>query len=244
MVYWETERVPLSMANLTGGERARYVQGMFARIAHRYDLMNRLMTAGQDVSWRREVIHRAALPPHGRLLDLGAGTGDLAREALRQIPESQAVAADFTLAMMVVGKGRSSSRLNWVAADALFLPFPNECFDAVVSGFLLRNVSDVPIALQEQHRVLKPGGRLVALDTTLPPQNLFTPLIELHLHTIIPAMGRLIAGDAEAYRYLPASTEKFLSAESLAVRMQAAGFREVGFRRRMFGTVAIHWGNK
>lgn len=244
MVYWETERIPLSMANLTGGERARYVQGMFARIARRYDLMNRLMTAGQDVSWRREVIHRAALPPHGRLLDLGAGTGDLAREALRQIPESQVVAADFTLAMMVAGKGRSSSRLNWVAADALFLPFPNECFDAVVSGFLLRNVSDVPIALQEQHRVLKPGGRLVALDTTLPPQNLLTPLIELHLHTIIPAMGRLIAGDAEAYRYLPASTEKFLSAEGLAVRMQAAGFREVGFRRRMFGTVAIHWGNK
>ncbi len=94
------------MANLTGTERARYVQGMFARIAQRYDLMNRTMTVGQDVRWRREVIQRAALPPHGLLLDLGAGTGDLAREALRQTPTVSALAADFTLEMMQVGKNR------------------------------------------------------------------------------------------------------------------------------------------
>jgi demethylmenaquinone methyltransferase/2-methoxy-6-polyprenyl-1,4-benzoquinol methylase len=232
------------MAHLSGSERAQYVQGMFARIAHRYDLMNRLMTAGQDVRWRIQVIHRAALPPGGCLLDLGAGTGDLAREALRQAPQSSAVAADFTLEMMLAGRDRQDRRLVWAAADALCLPFPDEGFDAVVSGFLLRNVSDLPQALSEQWRVLKPGGRIVCLDTTRPPQNLLTPLINLHLHTVIPALGRLIAGDAEAYTYLPDSTQSFLSAESLAEHLRQAGFREVGFQRKMFGTVAIHWGVK
>jgi demethylmenaquinone methyltransferase/2-methoxy-6-polyprenyl-1,4-benzoquinol methylase len=237
------------MTHLTGGERARYVQGMFARIAHRYDLMNRLMTAGQDVRWRREVIRLAALPSRGSLLDLGAGTGDLARQALHQVPDCLPVAVDFTLEMMLEGKSRPApphplKRLVWAAADALNLPFPGECFDAVVSGFLLRNVSDINQALREQYRVLKPGGRIVALDTTRPVRNALTPLINLHMHSVIPALGRLIAGDAEAYRYLPDSTESFLSAEELAKRMQTAGFRELGFHRVMLGTVAIHWGSK
>jgi len=232
------------MAHLSGSERARYVQGMFARIAHRYDLMNRLMTAGQDVRWRVEVIQRAVLPPGGSLLDLGAGTGDLAREALRQAPQSTAVAADFTLEMMLAGRDHPDRHLVWTAADALYLPFPDECFDAVVSGFLLRNVSDLPRSLSEQRRVLKPGGRIVCLDTTRPPHNLLTPFINLHLHTVIPALGRLIAGDAEAYTYLPDSTQSFLSAESLAEHLRLAGFREVGFLRKMLGTVAIHWGVK
>lgn len=232
------------MTHLTGDERAHYVQNMFARIARRYDLMNRLMTAGQDVRWRREVIRRAALPGRGRLLDLGAGTGDLAREALRQVPDCLPVASDFTLEMMLVGRRRPVAPLKWAAADALYLPFPSRCFDAVVSGFLMRNVIDIHRSLSEQYRLLKPGGRIVILDTTRPLPNLFTPLINLHLHTVIPTLGRLIAGDAEAYRYLPDSTENFLSAEGLAERMQAAGFREVGFHRLMFGTVAIHWGMK
>ena len=230
------------MAHLTGDERARYVQGMFTHIARRYDLMNRLMTAWQDVRWRGEVISRAALPASGRLLDLGAGTGDLARQALRQAPGSLPVAADFTLEMMRVGKTRPSLGLEWAAADALCLPFSDESFDAVVSGFLLRNVSDILQALREQRRVLKPSGRMVALDTTQPPKNALAPLINLHLHTVIPTLGRLVAGDAEAYRYLPDSTENFLSAEGLAKLMQEAGFQGVGFRRLMLGTVAIHWG--
>ncbi len=232
------------MTHLTGDERAHYVQDMFARIARRYDLMNRLMTAGQDVRWRREVVRRAALPGRGQLLDLGTGTGDLAREALRQAPGCLPVASDFTLEMMLVGKRRHDVRLDWAAADALSLPFPGECFDAVVSGFLMRNVSDIHRSLCEQYRLLKPGGRIVVLDTTRPPHNTLTPLINLHLHSVIPTLGRLIAGDAEAYRYLPDSTENFLSAEGLAERMQAAGFQDVGFQRRMFGTVAIHWGMK
>ena len=233
------------MADLSGPERARYVQGMFAHIAHRYDLMNRLMTFGQDVRWRAEVIRSLTLHPRARLLDLGAGTGDLAFEALRQRPDCRPVAADFTLQMMSFGQRRpGSERLDWVAANAMALPFPNASFDAVVSGFLLRNVEDISAALGEQHRTLKPGGRMVALDTTRPRRNMFTPLVNFHLHTVIPTLGGWISGSAEAYRYLPDSTQGFLSAETLAERMISAGFSQVGFRRLMFGTVAIHWGVK
>lgn len=233
------------MANLTGTERAQYVQGMFNRIAHRYDLMNRLMTFGQDVRWRREVIHRTELPATGRLLDLGAGTGDLAQEALRQYPHCQPTAADFTLGMMRAGKARPGAlQIDWNAADALWLPYLPESFDAVVSGFLLRNVSDIRLCLREQFRVLKPGGVMVALDTTRPPSSPLAPLINIHLHTVIPALGQMISGEADAYRYLPDSTESFLAAEQLAERMLSAGFRKVGFRRLMLDTVAIHWGEK
>jgi demethylmenaquinone methyltransferase/2-methoxy-6-polyprenyl-1,4-benzoquinol methylase len=218
---------------------------MFSRIASRYDLMNRLMTAGQDGRWRREVIRRAALPPGGLLLDLGAGTGDLSFEALRQRPDCLPVASDFTLPMMRMGQGRpEGGRLDWTAADALQLPFPDGCFDAVVSGFLLRNVYDINRALGEQFRVLRPGGWMVALDTTRPAQNLLTPAVEFHLNKVIPALGGLVAGDPEAYRYLPESTAGFLTAEQLAARLLAAGFQAVGFRRLMLGTVAIHWGEK
>lgn len=233
------------MAYLTGSERAQYVQGMFSRIAHRYDLMNRLMTAGQDVRWRREVIQRTELPENGYLLDLGAGTGNLAMEAQRQYPHCHPVTADFTLEMMRVGIMRHQpSRIEWTAADVLQLPYPADTFNAVVSGFLLRNVSNVQQSLEEQYYVLKPGGRIVSLDTTPPHQNLLTPLINLHLNTVIPALGQLITGHRDAYDYLPESTESFLGAEQLAGRLIDAGFRNVGFRRLMFCTVAIHWGTK
>lgn len=233
------------MANLAGPQRAEYVRVMFTRIARRYDVMNRLITFGQDVGWRQEVIRRAAIPPAGYLLDLGSGTGDLAREALLQQPDCHPIAADFTLEMMRIGIARQHrSRIDWSAADAMRLPFPEQMFDAVVSGFLLRNVYDARLSLQEQYRVLKPGGRIVSLDTTRPNRNLLSPLIDFHLHRVIPTLGGLLAGEAEAYAYLPASTEMFLYAEQLAERMLSAGFRQVGFRRLMFGTVAIHWGLK
>jgi len=223
-------------------ERVQSVRRMFARIAARYDLINRLMTAGQDRRWRRQVIRLARLQPGDSLLDLGAGTGDLAFEARRQQPQARVIAADFTLEMMRLGQQRGT--LSWSSADALCLPFPDATFDAVVSGFLLRNVVDVQKALQEQHRVLKPGGRIVVLDTTRPRRSLFSPFIWIHLHFVIPLLGGLISGQPEAYRYLPASTENFLAAEQLAARMAIAGFRHIAFRRRMFGTIAIHWGRK
>jgi demethylmenaquinone methyltransferase/2-methoxy-6-polyprenyl-1,4-benzoquinol methylase len=233
------------MENLPGAGQASYVQGMFSRIAHRYDLMNRLMTAGQDIHWRQEVIHRTKLPTHGRLLDLGAGTGDLAREAVRQKPTSWVVATDFTLDMMRVGRANyTTSEVNWLVGDALCIPVPNDSFEAVVSGFLLRNVIDINQCLSEQYRVLKPGGYMVALDTTRPPQNILRPMINLYLHTIIPNLGRIITGDSDAYMYLPETTELFLEAEALAVKIKEAGFHQVEFHRLMLGTIAIHWGRK
>jgi demethylmenaquinone methyltransferase/2-methoxy-6-polyprenyl-1,4-benzoquinol methylase len=218
---------------------------MFGRIAGRYDLMNRLMTGGQDVRWRRLVVENAAAPRGGRLLDLGTGTGDLAAEALRRDPALTAVGGDFTLEMMAAGRRRPERRpIRWAGMDALNLPFPAETFDAVTSGFLMRNVGDVGRAFAEQFRVLRPGGRVVCLDTTPPPRNWLRPLISFHLHRVIPALGRAITGNGEAYTYLPESTEGFLTAEDLAACLEAAGFRGVTFRRLMLGTVAIHVGVK
>ena len=220
------------------------VRQIFTQIAPHYDQMNRLMTGGMDRRWRQEVIRRTHLPPGGRLLDLGTGTGDLAREALRQHPDGQVVAADFTLPMMQLGKKRPGAPQNWAAADALQLPFPDNHFEALVSGFLLRNVVDLPGALREQHRVLKPGGWWVALDTTHPERNVLSPIIHLYMHRIIPFLGWLLAGQVEAYTYLPDTSEKFLAAEKLKSLLVAAGFNDVGFHRLNFGTIAIHWGQK
>jgi demethylmenaquinone methyltransferase/2-methoxy-6-polyprenyl-1,4-benzoquinol methylase len=230
------------MTRLTGQERASYVQHMFTRIAGRYDLMNRLMTGGQDVRWRRQVIRLARLHSGASLLDLGTGTGDLAREALAQVPRARVVAADFTLEMMRVGQRRGP--LDFSSADALRLPFPDASFDAVVSGFLMRNVIDLQKALQEQQRVLKKGGRIVVLDTTRPRKNMLSPLIWLHMHVVIPLLGRILTGSSDAYRYLPETTEGFVTAENLASRMAVAGFKKIDYQRYMFGTIAIHWGVK
>jgi demethylmenaquinone methyltransferase/2-methoxy-6-polyprenyl-1,4-benzoquinol methylase len=233
------------MTHLTGAARASYVQSMFARIAGRYDVMNRLMTFGQDVSWRKQVITRACLPRGGALLDLGTGTGDLAFEALRRDPTLCAVGGDFTLEMMRVGQARPDGRrVRWAATDALQLPFADNAFDAVVSGYLMRNVIDVRRAWAEQYRVLKPGGWVVCLDTTPPPRNLLYPFINFHLHVVIPTLGRFITGASDAYTYLPDTTENFLPAERLAGRLTEAGFADVGFKQLMFGTMAIHWGRK
>ena len=230
------------MAQLTGDERAKYVQGMFTRIAKRYDLMNRLMTGGQDVRWRKRVIELARLDNNASLLDLGTGTGDLAREALSAFPKAKVVAADFTLEMMRVGQ--RISPLNFSTADALRLPFDGASFDAVVSGFLMRNVIDLQKALDEQYRLLKTGGRIVILDTTRPKKNILSPFIWIYMHLIIPVLGGIFTGSRDAYRYLPETTEGFVTAEDMAERMAKAGFQKIGFQRYMFGAIAIHSGEK
>ena len=234
------------MAHLEGQERAQYVQEMFARIAGRYDLMNRAMTVGQDIRWRRYVIAKAQLPPGGRLLDIATGTGDIAYEGLKQAPSIEAVGGDFTVEMMQVGKQSYPERapIKWVGSDTLALPFPNNHFDAVTSGFLMRNVIDVDQAFREQWRVTKPGGWVVVLDSSPPKKNLLRPFIMIHLNYVIPTLGKILTGESDAYRYLPDSTQKFLGPDELAAKMTESGFELVDYRMFMFGTVGIHFGRK
>jgi demethylmenaquinone methyltransferase/2-methoxy-6-polyprenyl-1,4-benzoquinol methylase len=221
---------------------AERVSGIFTRIARRYDLMNRLMTFGQDQRWRRLAVRRAALKNAEYILDLGAGTGDLSLAVLKAQPSALVISADFNPLMLAGAQGKGLTAL--VTADALHLPFKTGLFDSLLSGFLVRNVSDLDRALQEMKRVLKQGGRVVILDTTRPRVNILLPFIRFYLRVIIPLMGTLVTGDREAYRYLPSSTEGFLSTEELAGRINAAGFSEVSYQRLMFGAAAIHWGNR
>lgn len=220
-----------------------YVEELFRRIAPKYDLMNSLMSLGQDVDWRTQTVRRAALHPNASLLDLGTGTGRLAREALAQQPRARVTAADLTLPMMQAGR-QQGDRFQWMGANALHLPFAENSFHAIVSGFLMRNVTDHMQALREQYRVLKPRGRIVILDTTRPRRHLLSPLIWLYLHVIIPVLGRMIARHGEAYTYLVRSTEAYYTAEQLAARMAAVGFKRIGFERFMFDTMALHWAEK
>lgn len=205
-------------------------------------MMNHLMTFGVDILLRKEVI-RIANPRSGeRLLDAGTGTGDLAREAKKAQPGVAITAADFSLEMMTAGTNWKN--IQRCQADALALPFAGQAFDVVVSGYLVRNVTSLENALAEQYRVLKPGGRIVVLDTTRPRTNLLTPLIKLYFRLIIPLLGKLLTGNREAYTYLTQSSENFVTAEALTAALQRCGFSNVKFRVRMLGTMAIHSAEK
>ncbi len=226
-------------------DHTRRVKRMFEDIAARYDCMNRLMTFGHDGRWRRFVVMAADPPPGSRLLDVGCGTGRIALAALRRHPSVTVVAADFAPAMMHQGRRALGKRQPlWCAADALRLPFADRSFDAVTSGYLLRNVLSPEQALTEQVRVLKPGGSLVCLDTSPPPAGPLRPLILFHLLVLIPWLGQVVAGDKPAYTYLPRTTQTFLEPEQLAAAMRRAGLHRVVYRRFMWNTQVVAAGRK
>jgi demethylmenaquinone methyltransferase/2-methoxy-6-polyprenyl-1,4-benzoquinol methylase len=229
----------------SAADKPIYVNQMFARIAPTYDLMNRLMTGGQDRRWRELLLDLCDLPVQGRLLDVGTGTGDIAAAARRRLPHAEVVGVDFTYEMMAIGKSRPFRRpLPFVQGDTLALPFADNSFDAVVSGFLLRNVVDRVAVLAEHARVTKPGGKVVCLETTPPENSLLGPLFQLYFFYLVPLLGGLVSGDAEAYRYLPHSTVAFPMPAALHHMMEQAGLRNVVFQETMFGSVAIHVGTK
>jgi demethylmenaquinone methyltransferase/2-methoxy-6-polyprenyl-1,4-benzoquinol methylase len=233
------------VSHLSGSERTRYVRKLFGGIANRYDCLNRLMTAGQDLRWRQEAVMMLEVQPGGRYLDAGAGTGDIALAVSRQAPGIFVVACDLTPEMIAVGRKRPGGKdVRWVIADAQKLPFAADVFNGVISGYLLRNVGSLQETLSEQHRVLLLAGRTVSLDTTPPRHNFLRPFIFFYLRSIIPLLGRLFARNSEAYRYLPQSTEQFLSAEKLAEKLDSIGFSAVFYVRRMAGTMAIHKAQK
>ncbi len=217
---------------------------MFARIVSRYDLMNRLMTAGQDVRWRR-IAARMARPQGAVALDLATGTGDLAIELHRQ-GAGTVIGADYCEPMLAAAARKLAhvgiDRTVLVVADALALPFPDCSFDCVTSAFLLRNVVDLPGSLAEMRRVLRPGGRAVALELTHMRPGLIARAFDLYFRGLVPRLGALIAGDSGAYRYLPASLDLFPEAEQLASVFREAGFVDVSYRLVGFGALAIHIG--
>jgi len=228
---------------LKGPDRAEYIRDMFGRISNHYDLINRLMTLGQDRYWRRHVVKKAALPMGGRLLDVGTGTGDIALEALRRDPGLRVAAVDFSLRMTDVGRGRpGGQRILSCCADALKLPFADATFDAVTSGYLIRNVIDPRRAFEEQIRVVKPGGRVVCLDTAPVPSKVLRIPLLFHLKIVLPLIGALIARNMAAYTYLCKSTQAFMTPEQLASTMRIAGLKDVSYQRFMFGTMAVHTG--
>ena len=215
---------------------------MFNRIAGRYDLMNRLMTGGLDGRWRRMTVAAMRLQPGDRALDLGCGTGDLARDML-SAGAAEVVGVDIAAAMLAVGQ-RKLPALDAVLADGRQLPFADECFAAAGTAFTARNIPDLGLALHEVWRVLRPGGRLVILDLTRPPASFTARLFRLHTDVMVPRLGALVGGDAAAYRYLPQSVQRFLSAGELRESLLAAGFARAAVRRLAPGEVTVAVGIK
>ncbi len=226
-------------------EKRAYVRRMFGAIAPSYDLMNRLMTLGRDMIWRRTVVRLCALPPGGFLLDVATGTGDIAYEAQRANPAVRVVGLDLTPEMMLRGRAkRAGLSFPFVEGDALSLPFGDDTFDAAASGFMMRNVTDIAVAFREQLRVVKPGGRIVCLEITLPSTPVLGRLVEFYFFRVVPLVGRIISGHREAYMYLPESVAAFPRPPELVAIMESVGLRNVGYLSAMLGTIAIHWGTK
>jgi len=221
------------------------VQKMFDDIAERYDLMNRLMTFGQDQRWRRFVVEQAGNTEDGWVLDLASGTGDIAALLCEMLPASRVVGADFSQNMLMEAAKRFSDLdIGWHACDANRLPYRDNLFRAVTFGYLLRNVDDSLVVLKEVRRVLAVGGKVVCLDTTPPGKTILYPFIQLYLRYGIPLLGRMIARDKAAYEYLTGSTIEFHEADELASLFRQAGFQDVSYKKLMMGTIGIHWGTK
>ena len=229
---------------MTADERASRIRTMFGRIARRYDLMNRLMTVGRDRKWRRIAAAELQLPPNGLCLDLATGTGHLAFAVRDAYPAARLVAVDFSLEMMRLGqekaRARGDPRIRFAQGDALRLPFADGQFDGLINGFLLRNLVELSAGLAEMRRVVKPGGRVVCLEITHPQTPIFREAFQLYFYRFVPVMGGFIAGDLGAYSYLPNSLTRFPPAAPLRDIMLEVGFREVRYRLRGMGTIAIH----
>jgi demethylmenaquinone methyltransferase/2-methoxy-6-polyprenyl-1,4-benzoquinol methylase len=219
---------------------------MFAAIVPRYDLINALMTLGLDRRWRRMTV-AMAVPRDALLLDIATGTGDLAFEGERQ-GARRVVGADFCCEMIQAAKLKttklsSSGTVDFIVGDAMRLPFPDSTFDAVVNGFMLRNVADLTATFGELRRVLKPGGRLACLDLT-PPRGVMRHFFALYIATVVPLLGVVVGRNYGAYRYLFQSLTIHPDADRIATLMREAGFAQASYQLTGFGTVAIHLGRR
>jgi len=228
-------------------EFATEVRGMFDRIAGVYDLMNSAMTAGLHHQWRQRAVDRAEVGPGSDALDICCGTGDLALELRRRIgPDGRVVGSDFSEPMLELARRKSGEEglpveFGW--ADALDLPYGDASFDAVTIGFGARNLADLPEGLSEMARVLRPGGRLVILEITRPQREPLASFYSLWFDRLVPVIGSL-AGDSDAYSYLPNSVRTFPEPRRLAAMIESAGFTEIRWMLLAGGIIAIHSATK
>jgi demethylmenaquinone methyltransferase/2-methoxy-6-polyprenyl-1,4-benzoquinol methylase len=216
---------------------------MFDRIAPRYDLLNRAMTAGLDGRWRQAAAAAADVAAGDRALDVCTGTGDLALALADRVTTSgEVVGVDFAERMLERARQKAEGRpgVRFEAADALALPFGDDAFDAAAVAFGIRNVDDLDRGIAEMARVVRPGGRVVILEITTPAR--MRRFYELWFDRVVPRLGRMLGRDGAAYAYLPASVRRFPAPPELAARMAAAGLHDVRWRPLAFGIVAIHHG--
>lgn len=218
---------------------------MFDRIAGRYDAMNSLMSAGMHHRWRARTVDEVRVGPGAAALDVCCGTGDLALELQGRVgPAGRVVGLDFSGPMLELAERKSRAAgapVEWVQGNALELPFDGDSFDAATVGFGVRNVADLGSAIAELARVVRPGGRVAILEITTPRRPPLSWFYAVWFDRIVPVLGAL-AGDREAYTYLPSSVRRFPPAHDLAALMHRIGLREVRYVLMAGGIVAIHSG--
>jgi demethylmenaquinone methyltransferase/2-methoxy-6-polyprenyl-1,4-benzoquinol methylase len=213
---------------------------MFDGIAHRYDLLNRVLSFGQDVRWRHRAVALASLAAGERALDVGAGTGDLALALARAGPSGRVVAVDLAPAMLARARKRADVPIQLLVGSAEALPFPDAVFACAVAGFAVRNFGDLARGLAEMRRVLRPGGRAVVLELGLPANPLIRAVNLFYLHRVAPLVARALGSSSEAYLYLPRSIEAFVDPDRLVTLLREAGFATVRYERLTFGVATIH----
>jgi demethylmenaquinone methyltransferase/2-methoxy-6-polyprenyl-1,4-benzoquinol methylase len=229
-------------------EKRRRVAGVFDSVADSYDLMNDAMSLGVHRLWKRFAVEQTAARPGQRILDLAGGTGDLAARLARLVgPGGEVVIGDINASMLRVGRERLLDRgiaanVRFVQADAESLPFPDHSFDCITIAFGLRNVTDKQKALESMFRTLKPGGRLLVLEFSKPTLPGLAPLYDLYSFRVLPLMGRLIARDADSYRYLAESIRMHPDQDTLKGMMEQAGFEDCDYLNLSGGIVALHRG--
>jgi len=221
------------------------VRGMFAEIAPRYDVVNRMLSGGIDVWWRHVTVSRAPPPRAGAMLDVCTGTGDLALAYRAKCgPDVRIVASDFCMPMLERGIEKSvktGAAIEWVEADSMALPFPAATFDLVTVAFGLRNIADTSLGLAEMARVCKPGGRLAILEFSLPRNVVVRNAYLWYFRRVLPFIGNTVARNAsDAYTYLNQSVEAFPAGAALATIVRAAGFERVDMVPLSFGIATLY----
>lgn len=232
------------------GEKADHVREVFDSVASRYDIMNDLMSMGVHRLWKRHTVELAGVRRGQRVLDLAAGTGDLSERFAGIVGlEGEVIFTDINAAMLTRGRDRLmdagvAGNLHYAQVNAEAIPFPDNHFDCITIGFGLRNVTNKQRALEEMFRVLRPGGRALVLEFSQPGSRPLRKAYDLYSFSVLPTLGRLIAGDADSYRYLAESIRMHPDQETLRTMMEQAGLERCEFFNLNGGIVAIHRGYK